>query len=89
MGGTRNSGRGVAFAVWLAVMLTGVAAEAKDNARFSTGPVVAIVGDGGKIKAAGASVSITGTASRVDVEIQNRLARRRALMKFLEFFKKS
>ena len=67
MGGTRNSGRGVAFAAWLAVMLTGVAAEAKDNARFSTGPVVAIIGDGGKIKAAGASVSITGTASRVDV----------------------
>ncbi len=36
------------------------------GARAPSGPVVAIVGDGGPVRTAGANVTVTGTASRVD-----------------------
>jgi hypothetical protein len=70
MGATRDSARGAvltavafilaAFTAWMSPV------HAHEPGAASTGPVVAIVGDGGVVQAAGANVTITGTASRVD-----------------------
>jgi hypothetical protein len=49
-----------AFALWTSP------GHAQEPGPSVTGPAVAIVGDGGEIRAAGAHVSITGTASRID-----------------------
>ncbi|HET7716473.1 MAG TPA: hypothetical protein VFK86_12690 [Bauldia sp.] len=67
MGVTLSSGRGgIIAAVVLAVLVAGKPAEAQNPWPGVAGPDVAIVGEGGHIRAAGGSVTITGTASRVE-----------------------
>ena len=70
MGATRDSGRRVAriaAAVVFAALAAGMSpADAQESRSTSASPVVDIVGDGGVIRAAGAHVAITGTASRID-----------------------